>query len=97
MGPQAERGRIQPVPHDIGDGPGHRCAAGLRGEQQAARRGELRIDVLLGEEERLAMLRAEARRGLTAAAKQLPPKWFYDERGSALFEQPITAHSDMFT
>src|SRR5262249_40350494 len=50
-------------------------------------RGELRIDVLLGEEERLAMLRAEARRGLTRTPKQLPPKWFYDERGSALFDE----------
>jgi len=53
----------------------------------AGPRAELRIDILLGEEERLAMLRAEARRGLTAAPKQLPPKWFYDERGSALFDE----------
>jgi L-histidine N-alpha-methyltransferase len=51
------------------------------------RRGELRIDILLGEEERVAMLRAEARRGLTGTPKQLPPKWFYDERGSALFDE----------
>jgi L-histidine N-alpha-methyltransferase len=43
--------------------------------------------VVLGDEERLGMLRAEARRGLTARPKQLPPKWFYDERGSALFER----------
>jgi L-histidine N-alpha-methyltransferase len=50
-------------------------------------RGELRIDILLGEDERLAMLRAEARRGLTRTPKQLPPKWFYDERGSALFDE----------
>src|SRR5256885_16388740 len=33
------------------------------------------------------MLRAEPRRGLTATPKQLPPKWFYDERGSALFDE----------
>jgi L-histidine Nalpha-methyltransferase len=33
------------------------------------------------------VLRAEARRGLTAVPKQLPPKWFYDERGSMLFEE----------
>src|SRR5213075_2923345 len=26
-------------------------------------------------------------RGLTSAPKELPPKWFYDERGSALFEE----------
>jgi len=46
----------------------------------------LNVDVLLTEADRVALLRAEARRGLTASPKQLPPKWFYDERGSALFE-----------
>jgi L-histidine Nalpha-methyltransferase len=46
----------------------------------------LDAEVLLTEADRVALLRAEARRGLTATPKQLPPKWFYDERGSALFE-----------
>ena len=32
-------------------------------------------------------LRAEARTGLTAEPKSLPPKWFYDAQGSALFEK----------
>jgi L-histidine N-alpha-methyltransferase len=32
-------------------------------------------------------LRADAARGLTATPKVLPPKWFYDERGSQLFEE----------
>ncbi|MGH3344198.1 MAG: L-histidine N(alpha)-methyltransferase [Carbonactinosporaceae bacterium] len=32
-------------------------------------------------------LRDDARRGLTAVPKSLPPKWFYDARGSALFEE----------
>jgi len=32
-------------------------------------------------------LRADARAGLTAIPKVLPPKWFYDERGSELFEK----------
>jgi L-histidine N-alpha-methyltransferase len=32
-------------------------------------------------------LRADVTRGLTATPKTLPPKWFYDERGSVLFEQ----------
>ncbi|GAA1949095.1 L-histidine N(alpha)-methyltransferase [Kitasatospora viridis] len=31
-------------------------------------------------------LREDVRRGLTAPAKSLPPKWFYDKRGSELFE-----------
>jgi L-histidine N-alpha-methyltransferase len=34
-----------------------------------------------------ASLRADARRGLTATPKSLPPKWFYDAEGSALFEK----------
>jgi L-histidine N-alpha-methyltransferase len=32
-------------------------------------------------------LRRDALEGLTAAPKVLPPKWFYDEPGSALFER----------
>ncbi len=32
-------------------------------------------------------LRADARTGLTASPKHLPPKWFYDARGSELFEE----------
>jgi L-histidine Nalpha-methyltransferase len=32
-------------------------------------------------------LRADARAGLTASPKVLPPKWFYDERGSELFDK----------
>ena len=47
---------------------------------------DLDVEVLLTEADRVALLRAEARRGLTASPKQLPPKWFYDERGSALFD-----------
>lgn len=32
-------------------------------------------------------LRADVREGLTAEPKWLPPKWFYDARGSELFEE----------
>ena len=32
-------------------------------------------------------LRADVVRGLTATPKSLPPKWFYDQRGSDLFDQ----------
>jgi L-histidine Nalpha-methyltransferase len=46
----------------------------------------LAVDVLMDEDDRLALLRAEARRGLTRQIKELPPKWFYDQRGSVLFE-----------
>jgi len=34
-----------------------------------------------------ASLRADVLAGLTATPKSLPPKWFYDERGSALFDK----------
>ena len=36
---------------------------------------------------RAASLRADALAGLTAMPKSLPPKWFYDAQGSALFEK----------
>jgi L-histidine Nalpha-methyltransferase len=35
----------------------------------------------------IAALRADAAVGLTATPKWLPPKWFYDARGSELFEE----------
>ncbi|WP_346618593.1 L-histidine N(alpha)-methyltransferase [Blastococcus montanus] len=34
-----------------------------------------------------AALRADALAGLTARPKSLPPRWFYDERGSVLFDE----------
>lgn len=37
-----------------------------------------------------AALRADVREGLTGSPRTLPPKWFYDARGSELFEE-ITA------
>ncbi|NBE53407.1 L-histidine N(alpha)-methyltransferase [Streptomyces boluensis] len=42
-----------------------------------------------------AALRADVRAGLTGSPKTLPPKWFYDARGSALFEQ-ITALAEYY-
>ena len=47
----------------------------------------LRIDVYLGADDLRRDLEADARAGLTASPKTLPPKWFYDERGSQLFEE----------
>jgi L-histidine N-alpha-methyltransferase len=44
------------------------------------------IAVLSSAEERNKALREEARLGLRSAPKELQPKWFYDERGSELFE-----------
>ena len=45
------------------------------------------LDVHLTARDADAALRADARAGLTARPKQLPPKWCYDARGSELFER----------
>jgi L-histidine N-alpha-methyltransferase len=45
------------------------------------------IEVHLGPEDLDAALRADVRDGLTATPKHLPPKWFYDDRGSQLFDE----------
>jgi L-histidine N-alpha-methyltransferase len=44
------------------------------------------IDIHLGPADLEAALRRDVLRGLTASPKHLPPKWHYDERGSALFD-----------
>lgn len=45
------------------------------------------VDVLFAAEERDEALREEVRLGLASTPKELQPKWFYDERGSRLFEE----------
>lgn len=45
-----------------------------------------RIDRNLTADDLDKALRRDVAEGLTAVPKRLPPKWFYDERGSALFE-----------
>ncbi len=45
------------------------------------------LEVHLSEADLDEALRTDARAGLTATPKSLPPKWFYDARGSELFEQ----------
>jgi L-histidine Nalpha-methyltransferase len=52
--------------------------------------GSALLDVHLTDADAEAALRSDVRHGLTGTPKQLPPKWFYDARGSALFER-ITA------
>ena len=47
----------------------------------------LPVDVHLQPDELERALSADVRSGLTAHPKVLPPKWFYDERGSELFEE----------
>ncbi|MEV6760020.1 L-histidine N(alpha)-methyltransferase [Streptomyces sp. NPDC051105] len=47
----------------------------------------LRVTRTLPEDATDAALRADVLNGLTTTPKTLPPKWFYDARGSELFEQ----------
>jgi L-histidine N-alpha-methyltransferase len=45
------------------------------------------LDIHLTDDDAEAALAADARTGLSASPKSLPPKWFYDARGSELFEE----------
>jgi L-histidine Nalpha-methyltransferase len=45
------------------------------------------LDIHLSDADADAALRSDVLAGLTSVPKALPPKWFYDARGSALFEQ----------
>jgi L-histidine N-alpha-methyltransferase len=47
----------------------------------------VRVDRHLSEDFLATSLAADVRSGLTATPRYLPPKWFYDERGSELFEE----------
>jgi L-histidine N-alpha-methyltransferase len=46
-----------------------------------------RVDVHLEPEDLRRSLRTDAALGLTSRPKELPPKWFYDETGSRLFDE----------
>lgn len=48
---------------------------------------DVRVDVHLTPDDLVAALRADALAGLTATPKSIPPTWFYDARGSELYEQ----------
>ncbi|MEV1287714.1 L-histidine N(alpha)-methyltransferase [Micromonospora sp. NPDC049679] len=45
------------------------------------------LDVHMNDRDLARMLAVDAAAGLTASPKWLPPKWFYDARGSVLFEE----------
>ncbi len=44
------------------------------------------VELLLPPEDLVAALRHDVEEGLTSSPKWLPPKWFYDDRGSELFD-----------
>jgi L-histidine Nalpha-methyltransferase len=45
-----------------------------------------RVDVYLTSDDLRTALRSDAGRGLRSTPKDIPPKWFYDTRGSQLFD-----------
>ena len=47
----------------------------------------MKTDIHLYPAELVRALREDVRRGFTSTPKELPPKWFYDERGSQLFDE----------
>ena len=49
--------------------------------------GRVTVDVQLVPADLQAVLRRDARAGLGAMPKWMPPVWFYDDRGSALYEE----------
>jgi L-histidine N-alpha-methyltransferase len=48
---------------------------------------DVTVDVHLAPDATARALEADVRAGLGATPKSLPPKWFYDERGSELFDR----------
>ena len=49
-------------------------------------RNDVRVDVHVGPHDYERALARDVRTGLTATPKELPPKYFYDDRGSELFD-----------
>jgi L-histidine N-alpha-methyltransferase len=48
---------------------------------------DVQVDVHLSDATIADTLAADVRAGLTRSPKELPPKWFYDDRGSQLFDE----------
>jgi L-histidine N-alpha-methyltransferase len=47
----------------------------------------VRVEVHLSADDMRRALEGDARRGLSSTPKELPPKWFYDDTGSRLFDE----------
>ena len=53
----------------------------------APTRASVTVDVHLSAADIADQLAEDVRTGLSSSPKELPPKWFYDDRGSALFDE----------
>ncbi len=62
-------------------------SSGYRSNGKTRLLAEIRIDNHLNDEDFFSSMAEDVRQGLTAAVKRLQPKYFYDERGSELFER----------
>src|SRR5207247_8753741 len=81
----------------LGRRPGLACRTGRQSGRRDNRHGGrpstvdsgsvMTLEVHLDDEQFARDLREDVRAGLTATPKWLPPKWFYDARGSELFEE----------
>ena len=63
------------------------AASKPRSATAAADEGRIRVRDLLGPRDRHAELARDVREGLSKPHKEIPPKYFYDARGSDLFER----------
>src|SRR2546427_12399447 len=59
--------------------------------------GRCRFDVRADDAAFLAMLEDDVRRGLARRPRSIPPKYFYDEAGSQLFERITPLPEDYLT
>jgi L-histidine N-alpha-methyltransferase len=57
------------------------------GSLPTAAQERVHVEIHLGPGDRREALRRDVLEGLTRTPKSLPPKWFYDERGSELFDE----------
>lgn len=77
------------IPSDQSDTETHDCGMhpGAAPGQVMSKSIDPIIDVHITPSDLHAALSADVVAGLTAVPKELPPKWFYDERGSQLFDE----------
>ncbi len=79
--------RLQPVAPGHGSAARRPAPAPVAAAQGVVTVSPFALTRTLPDDATAAALRADVSAGLTAESKWLPPKWFYDARGSELFEE----------